>query len=57
MRLLAIFAVALLAPAAHTAMMMDKLGVGLHVVPVGKFYLFAGTIFYIPFTVGIGISW
>jgi hypothetical protein len=44
--------------AAHTAMMMDKLGVGMHVVPVGKvLYLYAGTIFYIPFTAGFGISW
>lgn len=43
--------------AAHTAMMMDKLGVGLHVVRVGKVGLFAGTIFYIPFVVGVGFSW
>jgi hypothetical protein len=43
--------------AAHTAMMMDKLGVGLHVLKVGKVALFAGTIFYIPFVVGGGFSW
>jgi hypothetical protein len=38
-------------------MMMDKLGVGIHGVAVGKFYLYAGTIFYIPFTAGVAISW
>lgn len=43
--------------AAHTGMMMDKLGVGLHVVRVGKVGFFAGTIFYIPFVVGAGFSW
>lgn len=43
--------------AAHTGMMMDKLGVGLHVVRVGKVGFFAGTIFYIPFVVGVGFSW
>jgi hypothetical protein len=43
--------------AAHTAMMMDKLGVGIHVVSVGCIRLYAGTIFYIPFTAGVGISW
>lgn len=44
--------------AAHTAMMMDKLGVGMHVVPIGKnLCLYAGTIFYIPFTAGFAISW
>jgi hypothetical protein len=43
--------------AAHTAMMMDKLGVGIHVLPVGNLALFAGTVFYIPFVVGVGFSW
>jgi hypothetical protein len=44
--------------AAHTAMMMDKLGVGMHVAPIGKYFcLYAGTIFYVPFTAGFAISW
>ncbi len=42
---------------ARTAATMTRLGVGLHEVPVGNFHLFAGTVFYIPFVVGIGISW
>jgi hypothetical protein len=41
---------------ARTAAMMAKLGVGLHVVPVGKAYLYAATVFYIPFAVGAGFS-
>jgi hypothetical protein len=42
---------------ARAEMMMGKLGVGFHVVPLGKFRLYAGTIFFIPFTAGIGFSW
>jgi hypothetical protein len=41
---------------ARTAAMMATLGVGLHVVPVGKAYLYAATLFYIPFAVGAGFS-
>jgi hypothetical protein len=41
---------------ARTSAMMAKLGVGLHVVPVGKACLYAATLFYIPFAVGVGIS-
>src|SRR5208283_4952193 len=43
--------------AAHTAMMMDKLGVGIHAIRVGDFCLYAGTLFYLPFTAGVAISW
>jgi hypothetical protein len=35
---------------------MTKLGVAVHVAPVGKAYVFAATIFYIPFAVGFGFS-
>ena len=42
---------------AHTGMMMDKLGVGIHVVRVGPVSLFAGTLFYIPCVVGGSLSW
>jgi hypothetical protein len=42
---------------ARTAAMMTKLGVGLHVAPVGKVYFYVATAFYIPFTAGFGFSW
>jgi hypothetical protein len=42
---------------ARTAAVMDKLGVGLHVAPVGKTYFYVATAFYIPFTAGFGFSW
>jgi hypothetical protein len=36
---------------------MKQLGVGLHVVSASNLHLFVGTIFYIPFVVGAGVSW
>jgi hypothetical protein len=42
---------------AHTAMVMSKLGIGLHVAPVGPVAFYAATLFYIPFAAGFSISW
>jgi hypothetical protein len=41
---------------ARTAAVMSKLGVGLHVAPVGPVAFYAATIFYIPFVAGFAIS-
>jgi hypothetical protein len=41
---------------AHTAAVMSKLGIGLHVAPVGPVAFYAATLFYIPFAVGFAIS-
>ena len=41
---------------ARTAAVMSKLGVGLHVAPVGPVAFYAATIFYIPFAAGFAIS-
>lgn len=43
--------------AAQTAAVMDRLGIGIHKVAVGKFCLYAGTICYVPFTAGVAVSW
>jgi glucose/arabinose dehydrogenase len=42
---------------ALTSFEMKQLGVGLHVVSASNLHLFVGTIFYIPFVVGAGVSW
>jgi len=42
---------------ARTAAVMNKLGVGLHVAPVGKTYFYVATAFYMPFAAGFGFSW
>jgi hypothetical protein len=42
---------------ARTAAMMNKLGVGVHVASAGGVYVYAATLFYIPFAVGGGFAW
>jgi hypothetical protein len=41
---------------ARTAGVMSKLGIGVHVVPVGPVGFYAVTVFHIPIAVGFGIS-
>jgi hypothetical protein len=41
---------------ARTAAVMSKLGIGLHVAPVGPVAFYAATLFYIPFAAGFAIS-
>jgi hypothetical protein len=41
---------------AQRASIMNKLGIGVHVAPVGRAYFYAATIFHIPFAVGFGFS-
>ncbi|HEY5078395.1 MAG TPA: hypothetical protein VII43_01055 [Opitutaceae bacterium] len=43
--------------AAQTSMVLSRLGIALHVAPVGPVAFYAATIFYIPFAAGFAISW
>lgn len=42
---------------AKTAMVMDRLGIGVHAAQVGPAVAYVATVFYIPFTAGISLSW